>query len=552
MRGVAFRQRQIVHGAGRPAHGWANMHAMRMHPRLTPLALALCALAPHASRAQVLVPGFTDSIVAQSLDLPVAFDFLSGGRLVFVEQYSGRVRLLVNGQIASTDPVMTVPNITITGERGLLGVAVDPQFPARPYLYTHQTSTGNVIRISRWTLTGDLAGTSGGALSANPASRFDLLANIPDNASNHNGGTVRFGTDGMLYVSIGEDADNCQSQNIDALKGKILRLRTDLLPPGPGTAFFAQITPPDNPYVARPDSNGRLVYAYGLRNPFRVQVDDVRNCLVIADVGLSDYEEMDLLALPGGAGVGMAPAGSNFGWPWREGPMSYMGCGGSEPTSVAPIYAFDRTQLAGASIISGGAYHAQLLGDNFPNRYEGDIFFSDYYSGDVFRLEWNGAAWAIAAPDSGQADPGKWATGFESVTDWRVGPDGALWACRQYWEGFRNTGRIERIAWTVNTGVPPGTTRPGLRLSSYPSPSRGLVTLAYGAEGVASVTLRVYDVRGRLLRELPATAPTAQGATATIGWDGLDAEGRKVPNGVYYARLESGSHSRSCPVVLAR
>jgi len=525
---------------------------MRLHPRLTPLALALCALAPHVSRAQVLVPGFTDSIVAQNLDLPSSFDFLPDGRIVLVEQWSGRIRLLVNGQISTTDPVMTVPSITFTGERGLLGVAVDPQFPVRPYLYTHQTSTGNVIRISRWTVTGDLAGTSGGALTANPASRFDLLANIPDNASNHNGGTVRFGPDGMLYVSLGEDADNCQSQNIDALKGKILRLRTSLLPPGPGTAFFAQITPPDNPYVARPDSNGRLVYAYGLRNPFRVQVDEVRNSLVIGDVGLDNFEEINLLALPGGSGADLAPAGSNFGWPWREGTMAYMGCGGSEPASVAPIYAFDRTQLAGASIISAGAYRAQPLGDNFPTRYEGDIFFGEYYSGNVYRLEWNGAAWVIAAPESAQANAGIWASDFEAVSDWRVGPDGALWACRQYFNGFRDTGRIERIAYTFNTGVPPGVTRPGLRLSSYPSPARGLVTLAYGAENVSSVTLRLYDVRGRLMRELPAAAPTPQGETASIQWDGLDAEGRKAPNGVYYARLESGSKRTSCTIVLAR
>lgn len=525
---------------------------MRLHPRLTPLALALCALAPHVSRAQVLVPGFTDSIVAQNLDLPVAFDFLPDGRIVFVEQYSARIRVLVNGQIPASDPVVTVPSVVIGGERGLLGVAVDPQFPSRPYFYTHQTSTGNVIRISRWTVTGDLTNTAGGALSASPASRFDLLANIPDNAGNHNGGTVRFGPDGMLYVSIGDDADYCDAQNIGILKGKILRLRVSELPPGAGTANFAQITPPDNPYVARPDSAGRLVYAYGLRNPFRAQIDPGRNTLVIGDVGLSEFEEVDLLALPGGAGTDIGPAGANFGWPWREGNIYYLSCGGTEPATTAPIYAYDRTQLPGASIISGGAYRAQLGGDNFPARYEGDVFFSEYYSGNVFRLEWNGLAWVIAAPESGQADPGVWASGFDAVSDWRVGRDGALWACRQYFNGFRDAGRIERIAYTLNTGVPPGTTGPRLRLSSYPSPARGLVTLAYEAGSAASVTLRLFDIRGRLVRELPAQVPAPLGSTASVSWDGLDAEGRKVPNGVYYARLESGSKSTGCPVVLAR
>lgn len=526
------------------------MPPMRLHPRLAPLALALCALAPHALRAQVLVPGFTDSVVAQNLDLPVAFDFLPDRRIVVVEQYSGKVRLIVNGQVSSTDPVLTVPNITVGGERGLLGVAVDPQFPARPYLYTHQTSLGSVIRISRWTLTGDLNGTAGGALSASATSRYDLLANIPDGATNHNGGTVRFGPDGMLYVTIGDDATNCAAQDIGQLKGKVLRLRTNTLPPGPGTAFFAQITPPDNPYAARTDSAGRLVYAYGLRNPFRAQVDPVRNCLVIGDVGLSDFEEMDLLALPGGAGPDIGPAGSNFGWPWREGPMEYMQCGASEPPSVAPIYALDRTQMGGASIISAGAYRMQQGGTNFPNRYEGDIFFGEYYSGNVYRLEWNGSAWAIAAPEPGQPAPGLWATDFEAVADWRVGPDGALWACRQYWNGFRNTGRIERIAYTGTTGVPPGTSGANLRVTSYPSPARGAVTLSLHADGSETVSLRVYDVRGRLVRDLGSGIPVAP--SNRLLWDGLDDDGREAPNGVYWARVESRAGEARCAVVMAR
>lgn len=525
---------------------------MRLHPRLASLVLVLGVLAPQAPRAQVLVPGFTDSVVAQGLDLPCAFDFLPDHRIVLVEQWTGRIALLSKTVPASVSTVMTVPDITYTGERGLLGIAVDPQFPGRPYLYTHQTSVGSVIRISRWTVTGDLDGTGGGLLTADPASRFDLLANLPDNASNHNGGTVRFGTDGMLYVSIGDDADNCSAQNIDAPKGKILRLRVSTLPAGPGLATYAQITPPDNPYVARPDSIGRLVYAYGLRNPFRFQVDAGRNCLVIGDVGLDNYEEMDLLALPGGGGSDIAPAGSNFGWPWREGPMAYMGCGGLEPASVPPIYAFDRTQLAGASLISAGAYRAQQNGRNFPTKYEGDIFFGEYYSGNVYRLESNAGVWSIAPPESAQANAGIWGTDFEAVADWRVGYDGALWACRQYFNGFRNAGRIERIVYTNTTGVPPGVPRPVLRLSSYPSPARGPVTLAYAAENVPSLKLRLYDVRGRLVRELAAQVPVPLGSTASVTWDGLDADGREVPNGVYYARLEAGGRDTSCPVVFAR
>lgn len=526
---------------------------MRLHPRLLSLALAAVALLPHVTRAQVLVPGFTDSVVAQNLDLPTAFDFLPDGRVLLVESWSGRVRLIVNGQLSATDPVMTVPGLRWSGERGLLGVAIDPQFPARPYFYTHHTATDGFIHVTRWTLTGDLDGTGSGALSADPASRYALLDELPDAAGNHNGGTVRFGTDGMLYVSLGDDAVNCAAQDLDLLQGKILRLRVDALPPGPGTAFFGQITPPDNPYVARPDSGSRLVYAYGLRNPFRFQLDDVAQRLVIGDVGLEEFEEISLLGMPGISGPGVATQGGNMGWPWREGLQFYLSCGGTEPPSFAPIYAFDRTALPGASIISGGAYRAQPGGQNFPNRYEGDVFFSEYYSGKVYRLEPAGATWTIAPPESGQQDPTAWATGFESVTDWRVGPDGALWACRQYVDGgFRNAGTIERIVYTSTTSVPPGNTAPGLRLSSYPTPARDQVTFAYDSRSTLPLSLRVYDLRGRVVRELSVQGPVAGGSGATVAWDTLDEEGRKVPNGVYFARLQAGSAHTRCGVVVVR
>ena len=536
--------------AGRMLARCATIRAMRLHPRLAPLVFALCAFLPHALGAQVLAPGFTDSIVAQNLDLPVAFDFMPGNRVVVVEQWNGNIRLIVNGQLQAT-PIVTVPEVTSTGERGLLGIAVDPQFPARPYLYTHQTATGNIIRISRWTLTGDLAGTGNGVVTASAASRYTLLANLPDVASNHNGGTVRFGTDGKLYVSLGDDASNCTAQSLNARQGKILRLQVDQLPPGPGTAFFAQITPTDNPYfVSQPDSSAKMVYAYGLRNPFRLQVDPVRNCLVIGDVGLDDWEEIDLIGQPGVGAPDMASAGTNFGWPIFEANQAYMGCAGAVPPYQAPIYAFDRRSLPGSALICGGAYNPQQGGQNFPTRYSGDIFFSEYYSGNVYRLERSGSTWNIAAPETGQPSPGIWATDFESVSDWRVGPDGALWACRQYFNGFRNTGRIERIVYTNTSSVPPGTTGFKLRLSAFPSPARDLVTISYAATGPVGPTLRIYDVRGRMVRELPVSAP--QDLIGAVRWDGLDADGRKVANGVYYARLESGQAEAGCRVVFAR
>ena len=99
------------------------------------------------------------------------------------------------------------------------------------------------------------------------------MNDIPDNADNHNGGTVRFGTDGMLYVSLGEDAFPSAAQDTSTLRGVILRLDVSRLPDGPGSAARALVTPPGNPFGSTGGLNARLLWEYGLRNPFRLQVD---------------------------------------------------------------------------------------------------------------------------------------------------------------------------------------------------------------------------------------------------------------------------------------
>jgi len=196
--------------------------------------------------------------------------------------------------------VLSVPGVAIDGgERGLLGLAVDLEFPQRPYLYLYyDVAAPHHIRIARYTLSGDLAGTGSGAVSADAASRYDLIDDIPDQTAEHNGGTLRFGIEGVLYASIGEDGTPCAAQDSTSLRGVILRLSTRTLPPGPGSAFRAQITPLDNLFAAAADSNLRLVAALGLRNPFRFQVDPHFGSLVIGDVGDNAREEIDVLYPP--------------------------------------------------------------------------------------------------------------------------------------------------------------------------------------------------------------------------------------------------------------
>lgn len=407
------------------------------------LTAALPCVVPAIAGAQATVPtGFEDGLVAGGFTQPVGMAFLPDGRLLVIEQKSARVRLLVRGAIAAVDPVGTVPGVNVSGsERGLLGIAVDPGWPARPYLYVHSTYTGppSRVRISRFTVTGDLEGLGDGALSFDPASRYDLLTDIPDAANNHNGGTVRFGPDGALYVSLGEDATPCAAQDTASLRGVILRLDVSRLPAGAGgPPARALITPANNPFAGAATANTRLIWAYGLRNPFRFQIDPATGTLLIADVGQDTWEEVDRAT----------QGGMNFGWPVREGPASYSGACTATGAVTGPIFWFDHN--SGVAVMSAGVYRRPVPShDGFPPTYEGDAFVSDYFSGTMWRLRNAGGTWGVAAPVAGQPAPDHWAEGLESVPDYAIGPDGAWWYCKQ------STGEIRRIAYTAPDVIPP-------------------------------------------------------------------------------------------------
>ncbi|MCC6652720.1 MAG: PQQ-dependent sugar dehydrogenase [Candidatus Eisenbacteria bacterium] len=514
---------------------------------LSVLLLVGVALSAHA---QTVPTGFTDDLVAGSLDVPCAIEFAPGGRLLLAEQLSGKVRLLVNGALSATDPVFTVPGIVAGGEQGLLGLALDPQFPARPYLYTHQTDGSQGVRISRWRLSGDLTSSTDGHLTVDPASRFDLVRSAPNAATNHNGGTVQFGPGGYLFVSLGEDATPCAAQDTSTLRGKILRLAVDGLPDGPGVALRSQVAPAGNPFRASPDSNAWLVYANGLRNPFRFQVDMVAQTLVIGDVGQNVYEELDLIDAAGlTSGIrldGGALAGANFGWPWFEGTTAYDACPGPVVPFAPPIHVLDRSSMASASIISAGAYRSSTPDTTiWPVEYHGDLFFSEYYTGNLGRLAFQGDHWAIAPAVAGQPSASWWGTGYRAASDWRVGPDGSLYYCRQFTGAFRNTGVVRRIRWTGGAPVvvPP---TPPMRVSSYPAPARGSATIVCDFGLRVNPLLRVLDVRGRTVRTMPVPGRRS----SSVAWDGKDDAGRTLPSGVYWVQLEAEGATASSRIAL--
>lgn len=504
---------------------------------------SLLAVLPQTASAQVSAAtapaGFVDELIASGLGLPVGIAFLPDGRLLAVEQKSAHIDLVRMGPPATVDSVGFVPSVNIIGtERGLLGIAVDPEWPVRPYVYTHSTDVSSNVRISRFKAAGALTDPAG-LIGIDPASRYDLVNDIPDNADNHNGGTVRFGTDGMLYVSLGEDAFPSAAQDTSTLRGVILRLDVSRLPDGPGSAARALVTPPGNPFGSTGGLNARLLWEYGLRNPFRLQVDPMTGTLLIADVGESTWEEVDL-----------APVGGlDFGWPHYEGDMVYSSVAlTGSPTF--PIYVINHTTGAKA-VISAGIYRHPAGGTRaFPAEYEGDAFISDYYAGFMRRLHQTGVAWDLAAPVTGQPSSTDWAQGLVNVSDYAIGPEGGIWYCREYVTDFAHSGQIRRIVSTASSSVD-NASHPVAFARPYPLPSTGSVQFDWSIAHAARVSLAILDVRGRLVRAVAVPRALPVGHHHAI-WDGLDSYGRAVQPGIYFARLEVDGTSLEQRVLIVR
>ena len=228
------------------------------------------------------------------LSRATAFAQAADGR-IFVAQQDGAIRVIKNGVLLPT-PFATV-TVDSTGERGLIGIALHPDFASNGYVYIYATRTdgGAHNRISRFTAAGDVA-ASGSEIA---------LVDLPtlSSATNHNGGGMHFGSDGKLYVGVGENANASLAQNLASPLGKLLRFNED------GTI------PTDNPYYATQSGLARAVWASGLRNPFSFAVQPGTGRIHINDVGQNTWEEINL-------GV----AGANYGWPGSEGP-SNVGAG---------------------------------------------------------------------------------------------------------------------------------------------------------------------------------------------------------------------------------
>ncbi|HEX2269550.1 MAG TPA: PQQ-dependent sugar dehydrogenase [Pyrinomonadaceae bacterium] len=339
------------------------------------LIFAACALWCTSLHAATLPPNFTETQIA-GLSSPTAMAIAPDGR-IFVCQQTGALRVIKNGAVLPA-PFMTL-SVDPAGERGLLGIALDPGFATNNFLYVYYTvpSTPRHNRVSRFTANGDVVV---------PGSETIILEldNLT-NATNHNGGALHFGPDGKLYIAVGENATTSNSQTLANKLGKILRINSD------GSI------PPDNPFFNQATGTNRSIWAIGLRNPFTFAFQRGTNRMFINDVGQSAWEEIN-------DGI----AASNYGWPATEGPTT-------NPNFRSPLFSYNHSfGPTGGCAITGGTFYNPVT-VNFPASFVGKYFFADLCSG-----------W-IRVFDPGTGTASGFATGISQPVDLKVAADGSLY-----------------------------------------------------------------------------------------------------------------------------
>ncbi len=296
-------------------------------------------------------------LFASGFSSPVDLQNAGDDRLFVVEQ-GGRIRILnADGTINSTPFLNIDPIVNSGGERGLLGLAFHPDYATNGYFYVYYTDTSNDTQISRFSVS-----TTNPDL-ADPGSELPML-DFSQPFTNHNGGSLQFGPDGMLYVGSGDggsggDPGN-RAQNLTTYLGKILRLDVDAAAP---------YIPTDNPYVS--DSSALdEIWAYGIRNPWRFSFDASTGDLWIADVGQGNREEINK--------EDPTDAPLNYGWRCYEGnaPFNTAGC---PAVSTLTFPAAEYTHSGGRCSITGGYVYR---GTEY-STLDGLYFFADVCSGEI-------------------------------------------------------------------------------------------------------------------------------------------------------------------------
>jgi len=389
---------------------------------------------PVSAAAQVPI-GFTASDLAQ-LDSPTTVEWLPNNQLAVLQQDG---QLLLGQSTGWTFNTALDLDVCSGSERGLLGLAPDPGFLGNGFVYLYYTRSapsapgGCVNRVSRFTLLNN---------TVDPATETVLIDNISSVNSNHNGGDLEFGSDGYLYIAVGDAGrdprgdsgsagNNNAAQDLSLLNGKVLRVTTTGAP-APGNPFTGPNTVACGSRgntASTPTTTCQEIWAYGLRNPYRFAFDHDADLLFINDVGQGTFEE-----------VNIGQAGGNFGWPNREGACPQGDtppCPGPTGDVIDPVSAYGRS--LGTYITAGAAVPNGV----WPTEYDGIYLFADGGTGRIWARQQNGNV------DYGQP----FASQVQGISDMAFGYDG--------------TGRA--VLYTVSVAGTLGMIRPSAPRASLPT-----------------------------------------------------------------------------------
>ncbi len=333
--------------------------------------LAVLALLGCSTPPGTAPPATTDSlrlvpVVTSGLSSPVYLTAPTGdtARLFVVEQ-SGQIRIVQHGQLLPAAFLDIHTRLVSGGEQGLLSVAFHPNYGTNGYLYVNYTDLNGDTRVERYTVSAadsNLADTA----------THKLIIFIPQPYTNHNGGLVMFGPDGMFYIGMGDGGSGGDPQNRaqspDSLLGKLLRIDVD------GGDPYA--IPAGNPFAT--SGGAKEIWALGLRNPWRFAFDRSAGLLYIGDVGQGAWEEVDVQPASQG--------GLNYGWRIMEGAHCYNSANCSAAGLVLPAVEYDHSN-GQCAIIGGFVYR----GTRFP-ALAGQYFYADLCAGWVRSFSYAGGA----------------------------------------------------------------------------------------------------------------------------------------------------------------
>ncbi len=477
---------------------------------LTMMGAAACAQAQGNVEIEVAFPNLSFN---RPVDLQHAGD--GSGRLFVVEQ-AGRIRAFPNHpEAANTTLFLDIADRVHDqgNEEGLLGLAFHPDFPQNGRFFVYYTAANPrrsvLARFQRDPLEPQ---------RADPASETRLLE-VAQPFSNHNGGQLAFGPDGLLYVALGDGGSGGDplghGQNRRTLLGSILRLDVDR-----ASAGRAYGIPADNPFAGNTEGFREELYAYGLRNPWRMSFDVETGRLWAADVGQNAFEEIDVVE-----------AGGNYGWRTMEGASCFDPPSGCDEAGLRlPVWSYDRGE--GRSVTGGYVYR----GPGVPSLV-GWYVYGDFVSGKI---------WALAFEDGAVQAHAELLDTTLGISSFGVDENRELYFCAFDGRIYRFTSAAGTRTGEADVPETPSRLRPG-----HPNPFRAATTVAYSLARAAPAELAVFDAWGRRVRTLArGVHPPGEYAAR---WDGRDDQGMPSAGGVYFFLLSvAGAPVASRPVVRLR